>query len=202
MKTIDTIKNNFNKRGFVFDFFSTCDEAVNHILSLIPEGSSIGFGGSVTVSESGLLSAMQQKNYDLIHRQLRTDIPYDQIYKRMYLCDWYISSSNALTEEGEVINIDGRGNRVSAILDGPKNVILLCGINKIVPDLPSAIDRTRNIASPKNCVRLNKKTPCAITGKCENCNSPDTICRATVILHHPTSGSNVYIIVVDKELGY
>jgi len=202
MNTIDTIKNNFVRRGFHFDYFEDCSDAISYVLSLIPEGSSIGFGGSVSVTESGLLDAMMKKKYDLIHRAIRTDIPYDEIYARMYACDWYVSSANAITETGEIVNIDGRGNRVSAILDGPKKVVIFCGVNKIVKDIAEGIERTRNVASPKNCVRLNRKTPCAVTGKCENCNSPDTICKATVILHHPTTGTDVYVVVVNKELGY
>ena len=202
METINTIKKNFEKRGFHFDYFETNEQAVDFILSLIPEKSSIGFGGSMTVMETGLLDAMQQKDYDLVHRAIRSDIPATEIYPRMYACDWYVSSANAITETGEIVNIDGRGNRVSAILDGPKKVVILCGVNKIVTDISAGIERTRNVASPKNCVRLNKKTPCAVTGKCENCNSPDTICKATVILHHPTTGTDVYVVVVNKDLGY
>ncbi len=202
METINVIKKNFEKRGFQFNYFETCEHAVDFILSLIPENSSVGFGGSMTVIETGLLDAMQQKNYDLVHRAIRNDIPANEIYPRMHACDWYISSANAITETGEIVNIDGRGNRVSAILDGPKKVVILCGVNKIVSDVVAGIERTRNVASPKNCVRLNKKTPCAVTGKCENCNSPDTICNATVILHHPTMGTDVYVVVINKVLGY
>ena len=202
MNTIDTIKKNFIKRGFHFDYFEDCSDAIDYVLSLIPEGSSVGFGGSVSVTESGLLDAMMKKNYDLIHRAIRTDIPYDEIYTRMFLCDWYVSSANAITQTGEIVNIDGRGNRVAAIIDGPKKVVIFCGVNKIVEDVAEGIERTRNVASPKNCVRLNRKTPCAVTGKCENCNSPDTICKATVILHHPTTGTEMYVVLINKELGY
>ena len=202
MKQIEIIKKNYEKRGFKFEYFENVQQAIDYVIDLIPEGSSIGFGGSVSVTESGLLDKMQTKKYDLIHRALRTDIPYDEIYKKMYDCDWYVSSANALTETGEIVNIDGRGNRVSAILDGPKKVVFFCGVNKIVPTVEDGISRTRNVASPKNCVRLNKKTPCAVTGKCENCNSPDTICKATVILHHPTTGTDMYVVVVNTSLGY
>ncbi len=200
--TIESIEKNFVKRGFRFQFFETTEEAISYILSIVPEGSSIGFGGSMTVQESGLLEKMQEKNYDLYHRALRTDIEPLEMYKKMYFCDWYISSANALTEQGEIINIDGRGNRVSAILDGPKKVIFLCGINKISPDTQSGIDRVRNVASPLNCVRLQKNTPCRVTGKCSYCNSSDTICKATVILHHPTTGTEMYVVLVNQSLGY
>ena len=112
------------------------------------------------------------------------------------------ASENALTKNGCLVNIDGRGNRVAAMLDGPKNLVIITGTNKIVDNIEDGISRTRNVATPKNCVRLNKKTPCAIVGHCCNCNSEESICNATVIQHHPMSGKNVYIVLIDKNLGY
>ncbi len=202
MKNIELLEKNLIKHGFDFHYFETCSDAIEYILHMIPEGVSIGFGGSVSVKESGLLNALQQKKYNLFHRELRPDIPYDKIYKIMHNCDWFVTSTNALTETGELVNIDGRGNRVAAMIDGPSEVLVFCGVNKIVPDIMAGIERTRNVATPKNCIRLNKKTPCAVTGKCEHCNSPDTICKTTVIMHHPTTGSNVHIILVNQDLGY
>ena len=199
---IETIKNNFTKRGFVFNYFETCEEGIDFIKSIIPEGSSIGFGGSVTVKESGLLSALQESNDTLYHGDFYPKDYKETLLKKMHESDWYIASANALCESGDIVNVDGRGNRVAEMLHGPKNVIFLCGVNKLVDSIQSGIDRVHNVASPKNCVRLNKKTPCAITGKCNRCNSPDTICRATVIHHHPTTGKNVYIVLINKNLGY
>jgi hypothetical protein len=199
---IDNLGQNLTKRGFRFSYFETCEEAVSYITSLIPQKSSIGFGGSATVTECGLLDGLQKRDYVLFHRALCKDIPQKEIYKKMRDADWYISSANALCQTGEIVNIDGRGNRVSSILDGPENVIIICGVNKIVPDVSAGIDRTRNIASPKNCLRLGKKTPCAVTGSCSYCNSPDTICKATVIQHHPMTDSTVYVVLINKNLGY
>lgn len=199
---ITVLQKNFIKRGFEFEYFEDCTQAIDYVINLIPPKSSIGFGGSVTVTESGLLDALNKNDYVLWHRNLHPELSHDEIFNYMYNSDWYITSTNALCETGDLVNIDGRGNRVSAMLNGPKNLIVICGINKIVPDINAGIERTRNVASPKNCVRLNKKTPCAITGKCSYCNSPDTICKATVIHHHPTTGTKVKIILINKNLGY
>lgn len=200
---INNLKKNFTDRGFKFSFHENCDDAINYILSLIPSDSSIGFGGSVSVKESGLLDALINSNkYRLLHRDLCKNSNHEELYKQMHNADWYITSTNALCETGDMVNIDGRANRVAAMLNGPKNIIVFCGINKIVPDIVKGIERTRNIASPPNCIRLNKKTPCAVTGHCSYCNSPDTICKATVIQHHPTTDSTVHIILVNKNLGY
>lgn len=200
---IETLRKNLIKRGFDFNYFETNEEGIEFVLSLIPDGKSIGFGGSVSVKESGLLDALRQSNkYTLWHRDLCPNVVGEKIYRKMFGADWYICSTNALCKSGDLVNIDGRANRVASMLDGPKNVIVFCGVNKIVDSIQDGIDRTRNVASPPNCVRLGKKTPCAVTGKCAYCNSPDTICKATVIQHHPTTGSTVYIVLINKNLGY
>ena len=176
-------------------------QAIQVIKELIPKNSSIGFGGSVTVDQIGLLDAIKD-DYKLLHRSLY-DIEYHKkLYKEMMDADWYITSTNALTMTGELVNIDGRANRVASMLFGPENILVVAGKNKIVADIEEGIRRCRDQAAPPNAVRLDKKTPCKVTGKCEYCFSPDTMCKATVIQHHPTSGKNVYIIVIDQELGY
>lgn len=200
---IDILEKNLIKRGFNFNFFETIEEGIEFVLSLVPSGKSIGFGGSVSVKESGLLDSLVKSNkYTLWHRELCPDVPQEEIYDKMHAADWYICSTNALCKSGDLVNIDGRANRVASMLNGPKNVIVFCGVNKIVENVQDGIDRTRNVASPPNCVRLGKKTPCATTGKCSYCNSPDTICKATVIQHHPTTGSTVYIVLINQNLGY
>ncbi len=199
---IESVKRNFTKRGFNFDFFEDCSCAIEFVTSLIPKKSVIGFGGSVSVMDSGLFDALKNDDYTLLHRYTCPEVAKEDLYQKMHLADWYISSSNAVSITGELINIDGRANRVGEIINGPKNILLLCGINKLVDNITDGIDRVRNIASPQNCVKLKRKTPCAITGKCSYCNSPDTICNTTVILHHPTIGRNVYIVLVNKNLGF
>ena len=197
---IQKIAKNFASRGFLFNYFETVEEANEYIASLIPENATVGFGGSVTVKEMNLTDAV--KGRTLLHRDLVKDVEPAILMDKMHYADWYVSSANALCVTGDIVNIDGRGNRVGEIVNGPKNILIVCGVNKITEDIASGIERTRNVASPPNCVRLNKKTPCAVTGKCSYCNSPDTICRATVILHHPTTGKQVHIVLVNKKLGY
>ncbi len=199
---IDKVKSNFIKRGFCFEYFEDCKEAIEFVINLIPKKSSIGFGGSRSVIECGLLDALKLLDYDLLHRDIRTDIDKDLLMLKMHTADWYICSSNAVSKTGELINIDGRANRVGEILNGPKNTIFICGINKLVDGISEGIDRTRNIAAPPNCVKLHKQTPCAHSGVCSYCNSLDTICKATVILHHPTNNRNVYILMINKNLGF
>lgn len=197
---INLIKHNFEKRGFVFEYFENTEQALAHIDNLIPEGCVIGFGGSETVLETGLLQHLP--NRTLLHKSLLPNIDPKELMDKMHYADWYICSANALTTTGDIINIDGRGNRVAETIYGPENILIIAGTNKLAPDIDAGIERTRNIASPRNCVRLHKNTPCAITGKCSHCNSNDTICKVTVILHHPTTGKNFHIILINKNLGY
>ena len=127
----------------------------------------------------------------------------ESIYKLAGSADWYVSSTNALSEEGDFVNIDGTANRIAALAFGVKNILYVLGTNKIAPDLASAIDRARNVAAPPNAVRCNKNTPCATSGQCCYCDSEDCICNATLISHHPTKyQENVYVVIIDEILGY
>ena len=137
-------------------------------------------------------------SHSLVSPELR-----DKVYQLAYSSDWYLSSTNALSEEGDFVNIDGTANRISALSFGVKNILYVLGNNKISPDLESAIDRARNIAAPPNAKRLNKNTPCATSGQCCMCDSEDCICNATLISHHPTRyQENVYVVIINETLGY
>lgn len=201
MNKITILLKNLEKRRFIPKYFETISEANEYIKTIIPKNSTIGFGGSVTVMEMDMLDALN-KDYNLLHRSLFDKKLSQEINNKMHFADWYISSTNAITVEGDLVNIDGRANRVADILNGPKNIIIVCGTNKIVNNITEGIERTRNIAAPLNAKKLNKNTPCTKTGKCEHCNSIETICNATVIQHHPTSDKNVFIIIINKNLGY
>ncbi|MDD4316236.1 MAG: lactate utilization protein [Clostridia bacterium] len=192
---------NLRKRGFVPFFADSVEKGRNIVLNLIPKGSVIGFGGSVTVEQTGILDAMKA-DYTLLHRSLFDASEHEQLFQKMHVADWYIASANAVAETGDIINIDGRGNRVAEMLFGPKNILIICGTNKVVKDINEGIDRARNVAAPKNALRLNKKTPCAYTGECSYCLSPDTMCKATVIHHHPTGDKNFYLVIINDSLGY
>lgn len=192
---------NLKKRGFLPHFAEDTESAVKYILSVIPSGASVGFGGSVTVQQINLVDRMNGK-YNLLYRDLFPAEKHLEVMERMHTADWYISSANAITEEGELINIDGRANRIGELIYGPKSILIIAGINKITKALEDGIRRARNIAAPLNAKRLNRKTPCVITGKCEYCNSPDTICKVTSIHHHPTTDKNVYVLLINETLGY
>lgn len=199
----ELLKKNLIKRGFTPGFFENIEDANNFILSLIPIEDSIGFGGSVTVKECGIAEKLKERGNLLFYREFcNNSIEKEEVLVKSHTADWYMCSTNALSITGELINIDGRANRVAEMLYGPTNIIVICGINKIVSGISEGVERIRNISAPKNCIRLKKNTPCAHTGKCSYCNSPDTICKATVIQHHPTTGKNVYIIIVNQNLGY
>lgn len=198
---MEEILSNLEKRGFKPYFAKDKAEALETVKRIIPEGATIGFGGSVTVAELGLVSELG-KTHVLYTREKPDGKTDDEIMSLSMNSDWYICSANAISLSGDIVNIDGRANRVAATLYGTGNVLIIAGINKICQTLESAIERAQNVAAPLNCKRLNKKTPCTVTGRCQNCNSPDTICRATVILHHPTTAHDVHILIVGENLGY
>lgn len=200
---INLLIENLNKRGFVASFFEDIDNANSYITSLIPKNSEVGFGGSVTVNEMGIPLLLKNNGYNVFYRGFpMSPEEKEAIFSKIHLADWFICSTNALCLSGDLVNIDGRANRVAEMIYGPKNVIILAGINKIVSNVEEGIARVRNVAAPKNCVKLNRNTPCAKDGKCSFCDFPETICRTTVIQHHPTFGKNVYIIIVNKNLGF
>ena len=126
----------------------------------------------------------------------------DALYSKVAVCDYYFMSTNAITTDGLLVNIDGTGNRVASLIHGPKNVIIITGMNKVCPDLDSAYKRVKLSAAPPNTVRLDKKTPCAVTGKCADCLSPDCICTHTVITRRSNIPGRIKILLVGEELGY
>ena len=190
---------NLKSRGFEAVYVENKDEARKSINKAIESGASVGFGGSMTCVEIGVQEMLKERGceiYGFGHYDA------EDLYLKAHTSDWYISSANAICETGEIINIDGRSNRIGAIVSGPKNVIIIVGKNKITANIIAGIDRARNIAAPMNAARLNRNTPCKVTGKCENCNSPEKICHNTLIQHHPSYGSRVIVIVVGESLGF
>lgn len=184
-------------------YCSTSAEAVEKALSLMPEGSSVTWGGSMTLTECGLMNALQGKGYELIDRDVaKTPEEARTMYAKQVMADYYLMSSNAITVDGELVNIDGRSNRVSCLCWGPQNVIIIAGMNKVATDVENALKRVRNFAAPPNAVRLNRNTPCAQTGKCGNCYSPDCICSQIVITRRSSTPNRIKVILVGEELGY
>lgn len=177
--------------------------ALEKALSLIPEGSSISWGGSMSISEIGLKDAVCQGNYQVYNRdKALTSEERDAIELQAYHCDYFLTSSNAVTEDGFLVNIDGHANRISAIAHGPKNVLMIVGMNKIVRDVDAAISRARNEASPINAQRFDLKTPCCKTGACFDCNGPDSICCQMLITRRSMESGRIKVILVNDALGF
>jgi len=194
----DLLKKNFEKHGFTTAFFPTSAEAVAYLTGQI-QGRTIGFGGSITVREMGLFDALAQNNVCVWHHRVAGE----ETRKLASFTRIYISSANAVSETGEIVNIDGTGNRLAMSLYGPEKVYFVVGRNKVTPDLDTALYRARNVASPKNAQRFHLSTPCAIKGdRCYDCDSPERICRATLILDRAPNRTPSEIIFIDEDLGY
>lgn len=197
-----TIKN-LNKRGMDGFFFEDSASCVQTILKLMEDGSSVSWGGSESIKECGLMDAIGSGRYTLIDRTLAKSYEESrQLFARSVLADYYLMSTNAITLEGELINIDGNGNRIACLVQGPRYVIIVAGMNKLVSDVSSGYKRVKDIASPANTQRLSKNTPCFHTGKCGDCLSPDCICSHTVITRRSGIPGRIKIFFVAEELGY
>lgn len=171
---------------------------------LTPE-CSVSWGGSETLREIGLIDDLIEADteYDIYNRaDIPPEMTYKEFYGKMVTSDFYFMSSNAITINGELINIDGNGNRVACLCNGPEHVIIIVGMNKVVTDVKSGIARVRNIAAPPNTVRLNKDTPCAEYGRCADCLSEDCICCHTVVTRKSNKTGRIKVILVGEELGF
>ena len=176
------------------------EDALKIALGLIPEGSSISMGGAMSVHEIGLSDALKAGNYNFIDRDAYEDKR--QAMLLAYDADFFLSSVNAMTDDGVLVNIDGNANRVSAIAQGPKKVIFIVGMNKICDDIDGAMKRARNVAAPINAQRFGLSTPCAKTGSCMNCKSPDTICCQFLITRFSRHEGRIHVILVNDSLGF
>ena len=176
------------------------EAALRLALSLIPEGSTVTMGGGMSVHEIGLVKVLSEGNYNFIDRDAMTDKRAAML--AAYDADFYLMSTNAMTEDGILINIDGNSNRVSALAQGPRKVIIIAGMNKVCPDLDSAMKRARNVAAPCNAQRFGLSTPCAKTGSCMNCKSPDTICCQFLITRYSRHEGRIHVILVNDNLGF
>ena len=175
-------------------------EALKTALSLIPEGSSVTMGGTMSAHEIGLVEAMKNGNYNFIDRDAYEDKRAAML--AAYDADVFLSSVNAMTEDGVLINIDGNANRVSAIAQGPKKVVFIVGMNKICNDADSAMKRARNVAAPINAQRFGLSTPCSKTGACMDCKSMDTICCQFLITRFSKHPGRIHVILVNDSLGF
>ena len=176
------------------------EEALGKALELIPENCSVTMGGAMSAHEIGLVDALKHGNYHFIDRDAMEDKRAAML--AAYDADVFLSSANAITEDGILVNIDGNANRVSAIAQGPKKVLFIVGMNKVCPDQDSAMKRARNVAAPVNAQRFGLNTPCSKTGACADCKSPDTICCQFLITRFSRHPGRIHVILVNDNLGF
>lgn len=197
-KVVEALKAN---RFDCVEFVSEADTANALILTMIPIDATVGIGGSVTVRQIGLLAKLKQRGTTVIDYAEPSDVPFDDLLRKTLCTDILITSSNAVTKDGRLVNIDGIGNRVAGMIFGPRTVIVVAGTNKIVRDVDEAINRIKNFIAPYHARTKKKKTPCAINGRCVNCKSPERICNITTIIDKKPSYTNFNIVLIDKDLG-
>ena len=194
---------NLNRRNIEACYCPTVAEAVKNVSEMIADGSSVTWGGSMTIRDMGLPQALHSRDtLDVLDRDLVEDrAEVVRIYERAFTADVYLSSANAISEDGVIVNIDGNGNRVAAITWGPKKVIFIIGLNKVAPTVEAALARARSTASPINAARFDIKTPCQVDGVCHNCNSPESICNHVHFLRNSPRGRHT-VVLVGEDLGY
>lgn len=175
------------------------EEALKKALELIPEGSTVTMGGAMSAVEIGLVDALMNGNYDFLDRNQME--PREALLKG-YDADVFLTSANAMTEDGVMVNIDGNANRVSYIANGPKKIVAIVGMNKVCDDVDGAMKRARNVAAPTNAQRFEIDTPCKKTGSCANCKSPDTICCQFLVTRYSRHAGRIHVILVNDSLGF
>jgi L-lactate utilization protein LutB len=198
-RTIHALKKNNFEALFVPDSKAAFEE----VMKRIPDGSTVAVGGSVTLTQIGLLDALGKRDIQLIWpiQQAKNMDERMELIRKSFSSDFFVTSTNAITEDGKLFNVDATGNRVGAMFVGPKKTIIVSGVNKIVKDIGAAEKRVREWTAPQNAKRLNRKTPCVETGVCADCSSPDRICNIYVTLAKRPSRTEVAVILVGEKLG-
>ena len=201
-KSGPTLVKAMKKRQFDAYYCSTAEEAVEKVLELIPEGDVVSWGGVATVDQLGIKNRLRQRNQPLIDRDTaKTPDERMDMLRQALTCDTFLMSSNAISEDGQLVNIDGMGNRVAAMCFGPRQVVVIAGMNKVLGTLDDAVARARNVAAPANAQRFGLKTPCGLTGQCGDCTSPDCICSKLVITRFCMPAGRIKVILVGEDLG-
>lgn len=192
------------KHGFDAFLVSEIEEAKTRILDMVSGYETFGFGGSDTTRQIGVLEALTSRN-KTIYDHWQGDILQEESLKIRLLqgqADCFFCSANAISMTGEIVNVDGVGNRTNAMCFGPRKVIIVAGMNKVTPDLTSALNRVKAVAGPMRAKSLNMETPCAETGVCTDCNTPQRICRITAILHRKPMMTDISVVLINQALGY
>lgn len=199
-RTIAALKK--NKMSAVY--IESKDKVIDAVKAYMQEGETVGIGGSMTLFETGVIDYLRSGRFNFLDRYAPglTNDEMQEIYRKSFFADTYITSTNAITEDGELYCVDGNGNRVAAMIYGPKSVIVIAGINKIVKDYEAAVDRVRRIAAPANATRLSCKTPCVHVGICQDCRSDDRICCSYTVFRQQRHKDRIKCIIVGEDLGY
>ena len=198
-----TLIHNLHRRHIEGFYCPTAAEAVQKVSQLIDDGSSVTWGGTMTVRDLGIPGYLRNRGtLEVLDRDLATTPEQKQaVYLKAFTADVYLTSANAISEDGVIVNIDGNGNRVAAITWGPKKVIFVIGLNKVAQNVEAALARARSTAAPTNAARFDVQTPCHVDGTCHNCNSPQTICNYVHFLRNSPNGRHV-VVLVGESLGY
>lgn len=183
-------------------YVKTAAEVRDFVKNMLPAGCTVGCGGSQTLAQTGVLELLASGEYDYLDRAKTKPEEMAQLFRKCFSADWYLTSANAITMQGELYNVDGNANRIAAIAFGPANVLVVAGVNKLVADLDAADRRVRQVAAPANAMRLSSATPCASTGKCQDCHSPSRICCDTLISRYQRIPGRIRVLLVGEELGY
>ena len=197
-RTMEALRANNMEAYYV----KTAAEVRPFVEQMIPEGAVVSNGGSVSLAETGVMDLLASGRYQYLDPSKVTGEELDALFRQVFSADWYLASTNAVTEAGELYNVDGTANRVAAMTFGPKNVLLVVGCNKIVKDIHAAARRVKEIAAPANTDRLNCKTPCAVTGTCADCHSPARICCTTTIHRYQRIPGRIKVLLVGEPLGF
>lgn len=203
-KRVERIIKNLQKNNMEGYYVKDGKEALEKIKEFLKEGATVTVGGSKSLDELGVIDFLREGNYNFLDRYKEgiTKEETEKVYREAFFADTYLCSTNAITELGELYNIDGNGNRVAAMIFGPKEVIVVIGINKIVKNMEEAETRLKIISAPANAKRLNLDTPCAKVGYCTDCNSPSRICASYVTLRKQKKKGRIKVIIVNEDLGY
>lgn len=201
-KQAKSIIEKIEKRNMCGYYCATKEECAELVLSLIKEGSSVTWGGSMSLKDCNIPEKLRERGDCTVIDRAEYGDRMQEYYIKAFTADCYLMGTNAITLDGELMNIDGNGNRVASLIFGPSKVIVLAGMNKVVSDIDEAYMRIRNMASPPNTIRLEKNTPCAATGKCGDCMSPDCICNQIVVTRRSREKERIHVVLVGESIGF
>ena len=201
-KRAQILVKNLQSRHFDAYYCADKEEALKKALELIPEGASVGWGGAMSCEQIGLMNALHAGNYRAIDRSLaKSPEEREQMMRSMLLADVFLTGANGLSLDGQMVNIDGMGNRVAAIVYGPGSVIVVAGMNKVEDTIEAAVTRARTVAAPSNNQRFDNDNPCSVTGTCGNCKNVSCICNQILITRHCRPAGRIKFILVGEDLG-